>query len=141
MNKKLFFITHLFLIFFLLNCGAKEMTQNTIYKYLDGNGNEYLLRNDKTITLEYYPVKPEFSSSGTYSGGEYKEIVINQSQYEAIVKILTHAFKNKEIQMDKRVMMSCFISITDNNKKNSAVIKPGSEIINKIETLLKDTFK
>ncbi len=36
--------------------------------YGDGNGNQYIIEQD---CIEYNPVKPKFSSSGIYDGGDY----------------------------------------------------------------------
>ncbi len=36
--------------------------------YGDGNGNQYIIEQD---SIEYIPVKPKFSSSGIYDGGDH----------------------------------------------------------------------
>ena len=36
--------------------------------YGDGNGNQYFIEQE---SIEYKPVKPKFSSSGIYDGGDY----------------------------------------------------------------------
>ena len=36
--------------------------------YGDGNGNQYIIEQE---SIEYNPVKPKFSSSGIYDGGDH----------------------------------------------------------------------
>ena len=36
--------------------------------YGDGNGNQYVIDQD---SIEFKPIKPKFSSSGIYDGGEH----------------------------------------------------------------------
>ncbi|MFW9877172.1 MAG: hypothetical protein ACFFG0_29125 [Candidatus Thorarchaeota archaeon] len=50
-----------------------------ILRYLDGNGNEYIINEKSKIIIEYIPVKPIFSSSGLYNGGDYVKKEINKS--------------------------------------------------------------
>jgi len=49
--------------------------------YVDGNGNQYIIEQDG---IEYNPVKPKFSSSGVYDGGNHVKKKITQHQYSEI---------------------------------------------------------
>ncbi len=54
--------------------------------YGDGNGNQYIIEQD---TIEYNPIKPKFSSSGVYDGGDHIKKKITQQQYTKIASIFT----------------------------------------------------
>jgi len=128
----LFFI--FFCILFYYNCNM----ENLIIKYSDGNGNSYIIKND---TIEYNPVKPENSSSGTYDGGEYIKRNITKKEYDSILSVLNKAVKNKRIHIKNRIMMSGMIIIENNNIKNIFIIKPGSNEQTDIENTLKNIIK
>lgn len=108
-----------------------------IYKYLDGNGNKYIIKND---VIEYMPVKPSFSSSGVYNGGNYSKKELSKTQYNQLTTILNVAIKNKKIHIKNRVKMSGMIVIQEDNKENAYILSPNSEEVQKIESLLQDTI-
>ncbi|TET61649.1 MAG: hypothetical protein E3J52_00735 [Promethearchaeota archaeon] len=106
-----------------------------IYNYLDGNGNKYIISNE---LIEYIPVKPSFSSSGVYNGGDYIKKEISEIQYNKLATSLNIAIKNKKCHIKNRVKMSGLIVIQEENKEKAYILSPGSEEISKIENLLKN---
>ena len=106
-----------------------------IYNYLDGNGNKYIISNE---LIEYIPVKPSFSSSGVYNGGDYIKKEISEIQYNKLTISLNIAIKNKKCHIKNRVKMSGLIVIQEENKEKAYILSPGSEEISKIENLLKN---
>ncbi|NVM19087.1 MAG: hypothetical protein HWN80_15335 [Candidatus Lokiarchaeota archaeon] len=105
-----------------------------IYNYLDGNGNKYIISNE---LIEYIPVKPSFSSSGVYNGGDYTKKEISEIQYNKLATSLNVAIKNKKSYIENRVKMSGLIVIQEKDKEKAYILSPGSEEISKIENLLK----
>ena len=112
-----------------------------IYRYLDGNGNEYVIKGEPHISLEYNPIKPLHSSSGIYDGGEHKKKQITSQQYKNIIKILEKAVAKKEIHMINRVKLSGMIIIQENSKQSEYILEPHSREIYFIEENLKKVMK
>lgn len=77
------------------------------FTYRDGNNNKYTIHNQ---IIKYDPVKPEFSSSGLYDGGDAveKEIKLHQvEELERIVQIILS--EKKEGEQPRRTMGSGYI--------------------------------
>jgi len=88
-----------------------------IFRYLDGSGNEYVLRKETNFTLEYTPVKPFYSSSGTYNGGNYLKREITEVQCSKIISTLNTMIKKKDILIKDRVKASGIIIIQEKSKE------------------------
>ena len=86
-------------------------------------------------------MKPEFSSSGIYDGGEYIKKQISNIQFENFKSEINKAVENKEIHIEKRVMMSGLIKIKKGDNETTYIIKPGSKEQIQIEKLLKEFLK
>jgi len=105
------------------------------YKYFDGNGNEYTIKNE---SIEYIPVKPSISSSGVYNGGDYAKKELSKMQYSYIISTLNVAIKNKENHSKNRVKISGLIVVQEKDKEKAYILSPDSEEISKIENLLRN---
>ena len=101
----------------------------------DGNGNQYIIEQ---YSIEYNPVKPKFSSSGVYNGGEHLKKTINQNQFEKLQLVFNKALRNKASHTRNRVKGSGVITIQEGNSVKSCIISPNSEIIKEIESTLND---
>ena len=106
--------------------------------YGDGNGNQYIIEQE---SVEFNPVKPKFSSSGIYNGGDHVKKLITQQQYNKITSIIKKAIANKASHIKNRVKMSGAITIREENVVNSCILSPKSEELNEIEKILKDIIK
>ena len=106
--------------------------------YGDGNGNQYIIEQD---SIEYNPVKPKFSSSGIYDGGDHIKKKITQHQYDKIALIFKEAIANEASHIKNRVKMSGAITIQEGNAVKSCILNPNSEELNEIEKILKDIIK
>ena len=106
--------------------------------YGDGNGNQYIIEQE---SIEYNPVKPKFSSSGIYDGGDHVKKKITQHQYDKIALIINEAIANKANHIKNRVKMSGVITIREGNAVKSCILNPNSEEMNEIEKILKDIIK
>lgn len=67
------------------------------FEYIDGNGNQYILKDD---ILEYIPIQPEYSSSGFYSGGEPFSEKLNPKQKQALEKLFLESKSLPESQKE-----------------------------------------
>ena len=106
--------------------------------YGDGNGNQYIIERD---CIEYNPIKPKFSSSGIYDGGDHIKKNITQQQYKKIASIFKEAIANEASHIKNRVKMSGVITMQEGKVVKSCIISPNSEELNEIEKILKDTIK
>ncbi|MBN2444526.1 MAG: hypothetical protein JXJ04_24405 [Spirochaetales bacterium] len=106
-----------------------------MYTIADGNGNLYIIT---TTTVEYTPISPAMSSSGIYSGGEYKKPEITTTQYNQIKHKINSILANKSILINTRIKGSGLITITGaNNKKETYLIKPAAPEFTDLEDSLK----
>ena len=106
----------------------------SVHKYFDGSGNGYIIEKAESITIEYNPIKPEFSSSGIYDGGEYVKKKITTSQYENILSLLNSATLKTEEHVKERMKGTGLIVIDGENKY---ILSVSSKIKDKIEENLK----
>ncbi len=102
-------------------------------RYLDGSGNEFIIKKTPVITIEYIPVKPLQSSSGIYDGGEYVIKEISELQYNKIISTLREAIENRDIYINDRVKGSGMIILQEEDKENVYILEPGSKEIRNIE--------
>ena len=102
--------------------------------YGDGNGNQYVIEQD---SIEFNPIKPKFSSSGIYDGGDYVKKKITQQQYHKIASIFNKAMANKSSHIKNRVKMSGVITIQGGKGVKSCILSSNSEEMNEIEKILK----
>ncbi len=105
--------------------------QKTKFGYADGNGNRYIITSG---ILQYIPVTPEESSSGTYSGGDPKVITLHEVQFQAIRKVLQDAIDDQSIHIDKRIMGSAVIQ----KDSDTWIISPQAPQKDRIDALLKE---
>jgi hypothetical protein len=106
-----------------------------IYRYIDGNNNEYVIKGDPQMSVEYNPVKPQYSSSGIYDGGEHKKIKITNQQYNELITVLN------ETAAKKKVKLSGMIIIQKKGAQLEFIIKPHSREMDIIEEQLKSVMK
>jgi len=107
-----------------------------IYIYLDGSANKYIIKDEGKKILEFTPVKPEFSSSGIYDGGDYSKKEINNLQYTEITSIMDEAINHEESHIKNRVMRSGLLKIKEDDNEKSCIIGPDTSDLQKIEEFL-----
>ena len=110
-------------------------------RYLDGSGNEFIIKKTPKVTIEYIPVKPLQSSSGIYDGGEYVKKEISELQYNKIISTLRQAIENRDIYINDRVKGSGMIILQEEKKEIVYILEPGSKEINNIEKTLHDIIQ
>ena len=110
----------------------QESTQKN-YRYLDGSGNEYIINNE---FIEYIPIKPIYSSSGIYDGGNYTKKEINKLEYDQLISILNRAMNNEKSHIKNRVKASGVVAIKDKKKEKTCILSPDSTEVQNIEKIL-----
>lgn len=71
---------------------GQRASVKTFY-YLDGAANQYTITSDE---LSYEPVRPEESSTGSYSGGEPYKMRLSADQFEFLATVFGNAAKSEE---------------------------------------------
>jgi hypothetical protein len=107
------------------------------YAYADGSGNVYAIGSADTRTIEYKPVKPATSSSGTYDGGEPFSKVLPEERYRSLVDALETAVAAKEQHIAKREMMSGMIKVSDGQQEKTYFLAARSPAMITIERSIK----
>lgn len=130
MKSILLKISMLVIASLLISCSEKPLT----YIYTDGNNNNYRLTSE--MKLIYEPITPELSSSGIYSGGNPKEVMLCKKDYKELTKLIMSTFNNKENHIETRNMGTAMIKlIFTENKTQSAFIRGDAKqniLLNKV---------
>lgn len=103
----------------------------------DQNNNIYLMTASE---LEYRPVRKEESSSGVYSGGEPKTILLEAEQWSQIKALVQAILDNKSIQIEERRMLTAFLTITDSLEQKERYIITRSEELSALLSYLKSVL-
>lgn len=120
------------ILFLLINFSCMKSDHH--YVYADGSANRYIITSD---SLEYDPVTPAESSTGTYSGGEPKTVSISKQQFESIGQLFDKAVANKAVHIEDRMKTSGAISIVEGDNRIQVILAPGCSEKENIESLLK----
>lgn len=110
------------------------MTTQRYYEYADGSANVYKLTG---TTLEYDPIRPEESSTGTYSGGNPKTVTLTNAQADSLRVLMDKGFANTSVQIPDRVKGSGLIRIGDGKDRKQCILVQGCAEIKTIEGALK----
>ena len=109
----------------------------TVITFSDGSGNQYTIEQN---SMEYNPVKPIYSSSGIYNGGEHVKKTITQNQFEKLLLVFNKAVENKASHAKTRVKGSGLITIQQGDSVKSCIKSPNSEDMKEIERVLNDVI-
>ncbi|MBA2539927.1 MAG: hypothetical protein H0V17_09860 [Deltaproteobacteria bacterium] len=97
--------------------------------YIDGNNNTYEIGD----RLEYVPITPERSSSGSYSGGEPKSAALGAEQRARLISLLDQIAADTENLLDDRPKGSGTVIQGDQR----AVCRGSSPLKQELETMLR----
>ncbi len=99
--------------------------QNTVMVYTDQSNNSYTITE---TSVEYDPITPAESSSGTYSGGEPWKKKIDNEVFYVIETWFSDIKKDKTQHLKKRIKPSIVLSVKKGKKKEKVLIaKPNKE--------------
>ncbi len=144
--KNFILIILLFAVFFisLNHCNKSKVKKMHVNKYIysDGNGNSYNISiSQGKYYLKYNPVTPKRSSSGIYSGGIAKNVVLEKQAFEKLLILFEKAKTNKEIHLDKRIMTSGLIIYVFSKNTERYIIEGSSKENKDILSFLKSLLK
>ena len=115
------------------------MNAQITYMYSDGNMNSYSV---KDMEIKYEPVTKEESSSGMYSGGEPRAVVITPHELNKLTVLFEGAISDSSCQQAKRSMGSgLLIRYNKTTAEKKVILKYKSEQLDKIDAALKDLIK
>ena len=103
------------------------------YTYVDGSANSYEVT---PTSVQYIPIKPENSSSGTYDGGEERTVAIDNTTFMRLDSLFTAAIKATSNHIKNRIKGSGMILYFDNGTEKSIVLRSGSQSKNNLERVL-----
>ncbi|MCP4437666.1 MAG: hypothetical protein GY810_01870 [Aureispira sp.] len=107
----------------------------TEYRYGDGSANLYVVT---PTTIEYDPMKPKYSSSGIYDGGEPVKKTITPEEFAEITIQIEKAFANKSEHIQNREKGTGSVSVFGATQNNgSFILARGSKAKRELEAALK----
>jgi hypothetical protein len=90
-----------------------------VYSYADGSGNVYEFNKN---SLEYFPVTPEQSSTGHYSGGDYIKLKPRPGDVEKLIDLIRTAKADTADHVQNRDKGTGQISIKNKNGIQSFIL-------------------
>ncbi|MBV1924813.1 MAG: hypothetical protein KUG68_12385 [Flavobacteriaceae bacterium] len=135
-NTVKIFIGLLTCLVIFTQCKDEQLKMN--YTYVDQNNNRYSINH---LTIDYRPIKASESSSGTYDGGEEKKVSITEEEYSEITSIAEDFLSNKELENQKREMLTAILYSIDQHENKRKVILRSSEKRTLLEKILKEALK
>ena len=129
----------------LCSIWAKTMHEDSqpLISYADGSNNVFVISQNTTGQkfIEYRPIKPAMSSSGSYDGGNAVFKKLSDKDFKSIHAACKKAEAARETHSKQRMMMSSSVSLYENRAKSVFIIKPRAASITEIEGLLKGAIK
>jgi len=113
---------------------SRQAPKGVVFSYADGSANLYFITKE---LIQYAPMTPMRSSSGTYSGGEPAEVAISPKQFQAVKKVFEDAATTTANHIPNRVKMSGRISFKQDERSFNLRAKSNSQktvedILNKL---------
>jgi hypothetical protein len=130
------------LVILIAGCGdAKHATststnpvmQGKIYTYSDGSANQYRITKD---SIEYFPVKPAQSSTGTYDGGDPVKKQMAPELFQQFEQLVKDAGADTNEHTSERGKGTAMISVYDGTSSSSFILRMGSARVREIENVL-----
>ena len=109
----------------------KNIKMNKLISYNDGNNNVWEI---DYAAIQYKPVTKQESSSGLYSGGKNRNIVISPEQYSELQELAQAALNDKSAHIGKRQMGSALLIF----EEGQLILGMNANIKNKIEEFLRN---
>jgi hypothetical protein len=109
----------------------KNIKMNKLISYNDGNNNVWEI---DYAAIQYKPVTKQESSSGLYSGGKNRNIIISPEQYSELQELAQAALNDKSGHIGKRQMGSALL----NFEEGQLILDMNANIKNKIEEFLRN---
>ncbi|HKY63539.1 MAG TPA: hypothetical protein VJR29_08980 [bacterium] len=124
----------LFLAFLLLTSAAQageSLKPPWSLAYSDGSANRYRFGQDTKggeTQFEYLPIRPEESSTGTYSGGEARQGRLDAKQTAQLQQWLGKLEKNKALHTADRAKGTGAFTLNSGDETRSFIIQDSPEL-------------
>lgn len=125
------------LLFFLMSYSMFAAS----YKFIDGNGNRYTFTGDSSPRLVFEPVIPEHSSSGFYSGGKPKTVMLSPQDKTLFLKHVEDLDVNRYGKKIPRTKGSSLFVFEKNGKLVTLTFPYKDQHSNVLEDFLKKKLK
>ncbi len=96
----------------------------TKIRFVDQNNNVYTIEKK---WVDYQPIKPEQSSSGTYSGGHEAKVIITEKIFEELSELANEIAANKKGHTTKRQMLTAMIYLTIDEQTYKYILSNSAE--------------
>lgn len=106
---------------------------NIEFNYFDACNNHYKITPKLLI---YDPMKPQFSSSGMYDGGDAKTCVLTAAQFEEIQEVILLALNTVSAHITDRMKGTGLLKMQEDNERASCILPMNSELKTNIEKVL-----
>lgn len=116
------------------HCPDDFTNSDVTVAFYDGSANGYIFHRN---SVEYRPVRPEESSSRTYSGGKPFKRPLDAVMSAQIARTFNAAIDTPASHIPNRVMGSGVISIQCGEQSRDWILAQGSAELQAIEELLK----
>ena len=113
----------------MLHAGHHSMT------YIDGSNNTYTISDGK---LSYDPVTKEESSSGEYSGGDPKKVMLKDEEEIQLMHLFDKALEDTDSHIETRTMGCGTIIEKDHDEKTTTYIAMKAEVKINLEEYLRE---
>jgi hypothetical protein len=98
-------------------------------RYADGSANHYSIDSDGDgATFDYDPVRPEQSSTGTYSGGDPRSGRLDAAQVTSLWQRIAALEGNRAVHQEDRNKGTGAFHLTDASGSRSFIIQMGDDI-------------
>jgi len=104
------------------------------FEYADGSGNLFKVKDNLLI---YEPVEAKNSSSGLYSGGQYSELALIDSEYESLLKTALALAQSSESHEIKRMKGTGLLRLFWGKQSLVVILKFHEKIKDEFENMLK----
>lgn len=128
------------IIFSLFSCQSVNQKFNDdemTYVYFDKNNNSYKVTKTQ---LQYTPMTPKESSSGSYDGGIAKIISLSASEYRTLSSYFESLKLQKETHHLERSRMTSLLKITSKTEQQQFILSQ-SDTLKQLENFLQELLK
>ncbi len=126
------------IFYLLLSLDSFGQANVAKYEFFDGSANTYIITSD---SIEYIPIEPSESATGTYDGGDPVLRKIDSSEYDTLSFIIQEMISDKFFHITDRMKTSGLIKVHTNDEINAYIISPRSELLRYFQTKLKEIIK
>jgi hypothetical protein len=101
-----------------------SMKKHEMIQYTDQNNNTYSV---SATQISYRAIRPENSSSGTYSGGSDRQKTISKDKFKKITSLAEQLFDDSSSHAVRREMRTAMLNIGPTGKEQKVILYPSAK--------------